>query len=338
VLPHSLYCPKCDDQKEIRVIQCEETYTVRGEDINVMAQVAECSTCGTHLSCEALDEDTLNRVFDLYRQKHRLLTKEEIKEIRLQYGLSQRALARLLGWGEATIARYETGKIPNKSHDLMLRNLKSVVAMSKLLEENGDALTKAEREKMETIINGLSRSNMLDEIERAISLTLDKEPSIYNGYRVFDKERFAEVILYFAHKINPLWKTSLMKLVFYADFMHFAKNAVSITGVTYARLPYGPVPDNYNYYLDIFEDRGLLALEPEENGPYIGEVVKPSIAFNQSHFADHEIETLKAVVDKFGHLRASELSRLSHEEEAWLKVETGCRIPYSFADALKVIL
>lgn len=48
---------------------------------------------------------------DLYRQKHGLLTSSNIARLRGRYGLSQRALARLLGWGEVTIQRYEKGVI-----------------------------------------------------------------------------------------------------------------------------------------------------------------------------------------------------------------------------------
>ena len=39
------------------------------------------------------------------------LQPEEIEKIRKQYGLSQKNFARLLGWGDITIHRYESGAI-----------------------------------------------------------------------------------------------------------------------------------------------------------------------------------------------------------------------------------
>ncbi|NIO19633.1 MAG: DUF4065 domain-containing protein, partial [Candidatus Aenigmarchaeota archaeon] len=43
--------------------------------------------------------------------------------------------------------------------------------------------------------------------------------------------------------------TVLNKLLFYADFKHCKEYTVSISGSRYARLPYGPVPDNWAHYL-----------------------------------------------------------------------------------------
>lgn len=43
------------------------------------------------------------------------LTPQDIKDIRAKYGLSQRSFARLLGLGEASLARYEKGQKPSLS-------------------------------------------------------------------------------------------------------------------------------------------------------------------------------------------------------------------------------
>lgn len=67
--------------------------------------------CGETLSDPDRDDAVLRTARDLYRQKHGLLTSSNIARLRGRYGLSQRALARLLGWGEVTIQRYEKGVI-----------------------------------------------------------------------------------------------------------------------------------------------------------------------------------------------------------------------------------
>lgn len=53
-----------------------------------------------------------------------ILTSNEIVDIRENYGLSQVDLAKLLGWGEATIARYESKAIQDEAYDNMLRIIK----------------------------------------------------------------------------------------------------------------------------------------------------------------------------------------------------------------------
>lgn len=50
-----------------------------------------------------------------------ILTPEEIKAIRKKYKLSQRAFARALGIGEASIARYENGQPPSKAMSNLIR-------------------------------------------------------------------------------------------------------------------------------------------------------------------------------------------------------------------------
>jgi hypothetical protein len=45
-----------------------------------------------------------------------------------------------------------------------------------------------------------------------------------------------------------------MKLLFYADFLHFKLNEVSITGARYAHAPHGPVPDQFETWLTALVD------------------------------------------------------------------------------------
>lgn len=56
-----------------------------------------------------------------YRKAKGLLTSDQIVAIRNMYDLSQVDLARLLGWGEATISRYESKAIQDEAYDNMLR-------------------------------------------------------------------------------------------------------------------------------------------------------------------------------------------------------------------------
>jgi DNA-binding transcriptional regulator YiaG len=57
-------------------------------------------------------------------EKKGILSSEEIKSIRKRYGFSQRAFAKILNSGEASIARYETGALPEKSLSNMIMHLR----------------------------------------------------------------------------------------------------------------------------------------------------------------------------------------------------------------------
>ncbi|MDK2814582.1 MAG: hypothetical protein PWP18_495 [Thermoanaerobacter sp.] len=142
------FCPVCGTERETKVIEKEEISTVRGDEIKALAKIRVCSVCGEELFDEELEEENIHKVYDIYRKKHGILSPEEIKSIRESYGLSQRAFAKLLGIGEASIARYETGALPEKSLSNMIMLLKDPKNMEKLLEKNEDVLSQREKARL----------------------------------------------------------------------------------------------------------------------------------------------------------------------------------------------
>jgi len=130
------FCPVCGIEQETDVIEKEEISNVRGDEIKALARIRICCVCGEELFDEELDEENIKRVYDIYREKHGILSPEKIKSIRESYSLSQRAFAKLLGIGEASIVRYETGALPEKSLSNMIMLLKDPKNMEKLLEKN----------------------------------------------------------------------------------------------------------------------------------------------------------------------------------------------------------
>ena len=76
----------------------------------------------------------------------------QIKEIRKRYGLSQQAFARLLGIGEASITRYESGIAPTKANANLIRAAMIPEFMAGCLERDGDALTPKQRASVEKIV------------------------------------------------------------------------------------------------------------------------------------------------------------------------------------------
>ena len=67
-----------------------------------------------------MENNNLLNARNAYRKSHGLLTSDQIVAIREMYGLSQVDLARLLGWGEATISRYESKAIQDEAYDNIL--------------------------------------------------------------------------------------------------------------------------------------------------------------------------------------------------------------------------
>lgn len=98
-----------------------QEFVVKSESVTVEVAVAICPNCLSAIPYAKLDRYQRHKAYDAYRQAHGLLTASEIVCIRTRYGLSQRCMARLLGWGLITIHRYEQGGIQNRAHDTALR-------------------------------------------------------------------------------------------------------------------------------------------------------------------------------------------------------------------------
>ena len=109
------YCPVCNCEQEVLLVQKRETYPVKGEPTTINAIVCTCAHCGEEIMTEEYDDDNLRKAYAKYRSRHGLLQPEEIKAIREQYGVSQVAFARIIGVDDNAIARYENGSLQTKT-------------------------------------------------------------------------------------------------------------------------------------------------------------------------------------------------------------------------------
>lgn len=75
------------------------------------------------------------------------VTAEEIREIRGLYGLTQRSFAKLLGIGEASLARYESGSVPSKANANLIRAARHPEFMMECLERDGELIPTRQREQ-----------------------------------------------------------------------------------------------------------------------------------------------------------------------------------------------
>ena len=152
-----------------KIITKKESYNICGETIEVGAQVLVCVDCGEEFFCEELDNETLVVAYNEYRRKHKLLLPEEIKKIREQYGLSQRAFAKFLNWGDKTICRYENGSLQDKVHNSLLLFLRELENMRTYLTEN------------EVLFDERQKNKLLETVDK-----LEQDTEYRVGRKIFD--------------------------------------------------------------------------------------------------------------------------------------------------------
>ena len=325
------YCEVCGREVETKIITRREIFNVCGEDIEVDAQVMVCAECGEELFNEELDSATLINAYNEYRRRHKLLLPEEIRKIREQYGLSQRSFAKLLNWGDKTIRRYENGAVQDRAHNSLLLFLREPENMRTYLTENEVALDEKQVAKLLDTVDKLEQ----DTDSRVGRLYFDsffsRIPCEENGFKGFDYEKLCAMVLFFAHKSAGVLKTKLMKLLNYSDMIFYKENGISISGLKYAHLPYGPVPDNFDMILGKMAADHIAHIEVSYDGAYEYHQVVPECDVPEGVLSDEEIEVLTRIYEKFKNFGSAEISNYSHKETGYKATKTGQIISYAYA-------
>ena len=326
-------CPNCEKETELELVRRLEDVNVRGEAIKVEVTYYKCKNCGEEFEDPHSDEDPLDKAYREYRRRHGMMQPEEVRDFRKRSGLTQNEMSRLLGWGGATLSRYENGALQDETHEKALRLTMDPRNLLKLIEESTDALSEDKRDRL---INELRAA-----VEETCSLEMIYEERFgkyeadeLSGYRKLDLAKLFNAILYFCK--GGVLKTKLNKLLFYADFKHFKDYAVSITGARYAHIPFGPAPDKYAFYFATLVENGAIRVEEDVFGDFIGEefisVKEPDLSL----FSNSELKILATVKEYFKDFTAKRITDFSHDEEAYKETAPGDIISYEYANELKL--
>jgi putative zinc finger/helix-turn-helix YgiT family protein len=176
-----LECLECGKLVAPIVEEREETLPVRGEPTTVLARVAVCPACGADMSVQKLDDATLVAAFNLYRQHHGLMTPKEMKSLRKQYGLGVRPFSLLLGWGEITLHRYESGSLQDGAHEAALRMAEDPANVRVYLTANGHKLTARQRAGLEVHLQAAEAAHAACALRPGDRFVAHEEPDEYGG-------------------------------------------------------------------------------------------------------------------------------------------------------------
>ena len=330
------YCDACGKEVEAKIISRQEIYNVCGEDITVEAQVLVCAECGEELFCEELDSATIVNAYNEYRRKHKLLLPDEIKKIREQYGLSQRSFAKLLNWGDKTICRYENGSVQDKAHNSLLLFLREPENMRTYLTENEIALDERQKAKLLDTVEKLEQDTEYRAGRRVFELFFSRIPCEENGFKGFDYEKLCAMVLFFAHRSSELLKTKLMKLLNYSDMIFYKENGISMSGLRYAHLPYGPVPENFDMLFGKMTADHIAHIEVVYDNGYEKHQVIPECDIPDSILSEEEIDVLERIYVKFKDFGSVDISNYSHREKGYSSTKQGEIISYSYAKDIQL--
>jgi putative zinc finger/helix-turn-helix YgiT family protein len=320
------FCETCGLFVDPDVITRDETLSVKGESITVPARVAICPVSGDELPNETLDDETLTRAFAVYRVRRSLLQPEQIKAIRLTYGLGQKTFAKLLGWGEMTLHRYETGSLQNQSQNTLLELARDPRFIQSQLARNGDALSAQQQADLRARL-----AELLQDCEEPVA----RENRAEYLANASCEAKMREMMVFFAGYPDT-FRTKLNKLVFYADFLHHKRYGTSISTLRYVNMQFGPVPVAfYQLQAQLVDDASLREAEVR-GGKWGGTVFTAGRPADVSVFSASELDCLEYVGDHFDGWGATRISEYSHSEAAWRETCDRETISYDYADELSL--
>lgn len=333
------YCPKCDEMRNMSIQAIKETFSIKGEKVEIDSEVTICKICGEKAFNYELDDKNLKLAYSLYRKKHNLLSPSKITSIRKKYFLSQRALARLLEWGEITINRYENGALPDTAHNEVLTLISDPRNMRAIYERNVYLLPLNSREKLERTINALIRDEIKPQFINCLEdyiLTKNKIDE-YSGFNKFELDKMFQMILFIVDKSSGVFTTKLNKLLWYCDFWHFNLFKKSISGSHYVHLPLGPVPDDYKWIIAAaINDKLLNEEEIVFSSGDVGTKYRALMSSDIYSFNDEEIKTINFIIEYFRDFSCIKIKDKSHSERAYSETRPQDKISYKYAEFISL--
>lgn len=332
-------CPLCGKTHEVEERKRITTITLKGEEVTYEEKFYFCTNAAENeneFENGAMTNENLLNARNAYRVKMGLLTSDEIVAIRENYGLSQVDLAKLLGWGEATISRYESKAIQDEAYDTMLRLIKdNPLQALESLKKNSDKFSVKKRLEIRAKIVEKLDSYGKEFLTRQTfegEYANFEEPSDSNGFAILNIDKIEAMISYLAQKVNNLFKVKLMKMLWYSDVLSFAEIGRSMSGLVYRHEAMGALPVGH-YSLMNLEN---LNVQEEMSYNYDTMLhVYPVANMDYSVLTDEEKVILDKVIIKFKDYKTKDIVDYMHDERAYKETKSGEIIPFSLAKEIR---
>ncbi len=315
--------------KEMKLEYEKRTWKFRGEEYDYIHTSWLCEDTGERFTTDDTDTAGFIQVTNQYRTKYGIPFTDEIVAVRKKYNISASKMSLILGFGANQWRHYEAGEVPSVSNGRMIRSIMNPDVFIDMVHSSRHILLPKDYEK---IIRQSDVSPLHPEYQPTIFVC---ERGIYNGYGVLSTDRVKNVLLYVLMKCGDVFYTKMNKLLFYADFVAYRQLGISITGLSYKAIEFGPVPERWDRIYSSFEE---ISIEPRIIGDREGTILTTSVKPDTSLFTESELHILDEICSSLACYTSTELLELSHQEPAWIdNHHSSSRISYEYAYALKVL-
>lgn len=328
-------CLNCMEEHEVQEVVVLEENIFNSETIHYYATYEYCSNADEYFQTEELIRKNDVALKDAYKKHMNLLTSDEIIAIRSIYDVSQKDFAIILGWGKATITRYENYQVQDTIHDDVLRKIKvDPKWFLQLLERSKENLSLKAYQKYSKRVNKLIKSNKNEFLKEFIEMQyidINGDEQLAGG-TILNLDKVVEAVNVFSLQVQNLYKVKLMKYLWYSDFLNYKRTGRSITGLVYKALPMGAVPEAHEMIIslnNIHFDEVLISGNIAYKFQYVSGV-------DTKNLSADELDVINEVIKLFGKMNTQELIDKMHKEAAYKETAANEYISYKYANQLSI--
>lgn len=319
---------------KVKEVSTTEVKEFRKEKFLVHVRYYLCEDTGEQFTTTEQDTLQFNELYSQYRIRHGIPFPDEIKEIRIRYGLNYSQITRILGFGTNQYAKYENGEVPSESNGKMIAAVRDKNVILGLLKGCKNTFQPSEYHR---ILTSISMSNLKEGEYAALHRIIfyDDSRSIFNGYGEKSIPKLFDMVRYIVKHHGEIFPTKLNKLMFYADFHHYRKTGQSISGLQYRALNFGPVPDHYATIYDNVPELDKRLIEAHD---MVSTLLTANSPKEYLFLTDSEKQSLDYVIEELKFLAVSDIIKASHQENGWQQNSMAhSLIPYDQAFELKLL-
>ncbi len=237
---------------------------------------------------------------------------KRIANLRKLRDLSQEELSKKLLISRSSLAQAELGK----------RNIsvQELLSLSKIFGFSLDRF--------------LAPGYAIPDDREMVSITGEPEPVVREATPALSIEKLKNVLLYILERCGGkpnVGETLLYKLLYFVDFDYFEQYEEHLTGATYRKLPYGPVPEKIHEIMDQLVRQGDIKRVKTSHHGY------PQTRFLSQRTADltrmsaAEMKVIDQVIHRFSDWSAKAISDYSHKDMPWRATPDAGDIDYELA-------
>jgi uncharacterized phage-associated protein len=146
-----------------------------------------------------------------------------------------------------------------------------------------------------------------------------------------NKEKFKNTVLYLAKNGGmDVGKKKLAKLLYFIDFTLYEIRKKSLTGMTYSKMNYGPMPEPIVFYKALGDLKENNVIDIKREG-YLERIIPKEGKINMDVFDKEEKEVLQQITEKYRLENAGNLEREAQSEPPYKMVGYGEEIPFHLA-------